>query len=582
MSNADSADDRTPTSTKPSTDREATGKYVPTNGLAMRDLPRFGSTHLSELISTRQDIADLRDEFFKPASKLARDVGYDGVRSKDLLPLTPVNDPLYLQPNHVEKGEWFAERFDALNPDEPKHPRGIHYELRGDDIPIPTAEGVETYRPDMWPMLTVGAKYALLTGSVPPERMKDEKNDPPNGKIKTTTEGNRRVERPTVPEDTEPDRVPYIVPGLWPDFGTSTPTPTTIKTVDEATFDDSDEKLDRFIDRHVRLIVRKSFGKANYKAANHQEWYIEVWCEKSNIIPDGIRQYDNVSTRPAKGGEFSFKMCYKAVQQAKQRDQNLVVIMLSDYDPKGGDMPKSVSRKVEQEAALGSDALGSYGPPIEAVVTHAALTAEQVERFDLPSNPVTSDDPGYSGQAALFENNAVEINALKSIHPDVLREAIENAIAPFVDSDLRERLKDAKERAEADAREALEELYAGERPELKDRQTGIALAFDDYNQELADEREALNERICEVNEEIEEYRERESEVRDETIGSSVTDLEKAARSVEYQDVLEGIETDLPTPNIDGPHGLADVPILDTKRTMGEQMDVYRHYDYRID
>lgn len=166
-------------------------------------------------------------------------------------------------------------------------------------------------------------------------------------------------------------------------------------------------------------------------------------------------------------------MCYRAVQQAKQRGQNLAVVLLSDYDPKGADMSKSIARKIEAEAALGEDAVGSFGPAIEAVVTHAALTPEQVEQFDLPATPIESDHAGYSGQAALFEDLAVEINALAELHPNKLRKAIKNAIAPFVDADLQSRLNDAKRRAEDRLRDELKDLYSERKPALKERQEAI-------------------------------------------------------------------------------------------------------------
>ena len=546
-----------------------------------RTCQRIGSAHLRELIDTRQDIPALREQFFKPTSKLARDIGYD-VLSEDLLPLTPGNDPLYLQENHVEKGRWFGTRFDALDPDEPIHPRGMHYKLRGTGTLIPTADGDEEYDPSHWDRLQNSAKYAQLIGVVDPQRMKDEKNHPPDGLVSTRRSGEYHVEEPIVSEDREPARDLELYPWDWPNYGYTTPTPRPIRPVDEATFDQSDEKLNRFIDSHIDRIVEESFGEVRYKAANHQDWYVEVWCEKSNIIPDGIRVHENVSERLAGGGEFSFQMCYRAVQQAKQRGQNLAVVLLSDYDPKGADMAKSISRKVEAEAALSESAAGSFGSPIEAVVTHAALTPEQVERFDLPATPIESDHAGYSGQAVLFEDLAVEINALAEIHPDELRTTTENAIAPFVDSELQSRLNDARQRAEDRFREELKVLYTEAKPGLRDRQEAIPEAFDEYNEELADEREALNEKIREVNKAIHEYRELEGEVRDGTIGSIVDDLENATRSVEYSKVLDNVEVDLPGANVPGPHGLAEPPILDTRRTMGEQLDVYRHYDYRID
>jgi hypothetical protein len=53
-------------------------------------------------------------------------------------------------------------------------------------------------------------------------------------------------------------------------------------------------------------------------------------------------------------------------------------------------------------------------------------------------------------------------------------------------------------------------------------------------------------------------------------------------SADHEAVSEGIEVDLPDPNVDG--GINDShgpPVLDTHRTIGLQLDVFRWYDPRF-
>ena len=103
-----------------------------------------------------------------------------GKKVDDFLALTKANDPFYIQPNAIEKAEWFANVWNSEG--RPRvHPRGLHYQILGKDYPFfMKGEEVE-YMNTMqcWHYMEKGAKYARLLGLVPYEYILDMKNPKP-------------------------------------------------------------------------------------------------------------------------------------------------------------------------------------------------------------------------------------------------------------------------------------------------------------------------------------------------------------------------------------------------------------------
>ena len=117
-------------------------------------------------------------------------------------------------------------------------------------------------------------------------------------------------------------------------------------------------------------------------------------------------------------------------QRAAADGRPLIVLYYSDFDPSRYNMPSSVARKLQALKKLrGHDAL-------QIQVHAAALTYEQVSRFDLPSTPLKETEQRADKWRAAWNHAQTEIDALAQLQPEVLRQIAEDAIKPFFDKTL--------------------------------------------------------------------------------------------------------------------------------------------------
>ena len=120
---------------------------------------------------------------------------------------------------------------------------------------------------------------------------------------------------------------------------------------------------------------------------------------------------------------------------------------ISDFDPAGNTMPVALARQVEfwrQE----------YAPDSELKITPVALTLEQVTHYQLPRTPIKDDDKRKRGFEDRHGTGAVELDALEGLHPGELARIVTDAIRPYFDSGLEDRLMQAEWEAEANAQAA--------------------------------------------------------------------------------------------------------------------------------
>lgn len=283
-----------------------------------------------------------------------------------------------------------------------------------------------------------------------------------------------------------------------------------------------------------------------------------------------------MTRRPAGGGEFSYDMCRNAVEIAAEREQDLVVVIISDFDPKGLDMPKSVARKIEVEAALAE-------PPIGAHVHHAAVTKEQAIEHALPTSPAktpagidegSAAAKGYEAHKDLFATYAgqepAEVNAFEARAPEAYYEAIEECVAPYYDERLFLRLHEARREA---------------RDELADR-LASSLAENDV--------EGIHETLAEA---IEEYRDRVDDVAPDGFEKQLAAYREAALQAEddleldekRKALVRALRADIEAPmkeiaeEYDTPIAMAtgrDDGVLDTERALLEQVTAYKEFDVR--
>lgn len=474
----------------------------------------------------------------------------EGITSvDDLLALNKANDPFYIQDNNRKKAEWFRdvwekegqkvkyEQWIALGkPQDDKskqkyliHPRGLHYQILGGGYQIEISGEIKEYlnTEQCWNYLQKGAKYARLLELVPYESILDEQNP-------------------------DPKNVPYY----W--------NHEEFEIKDVSIFDDISElqlhslyfdNVDDFIEDRISDILDDLFS-VTYYPLSEQPNYLEIWAEKKGVIPVDVAQEFNASIRPAGSGEFSVDMCFRGVKKAKDEKKDLHIFMLVDFDPKGRDMPKSVSRKVEYIAR---------NLEVNAFVHFVALTKEQCIKYALPTVPAknprgnSSGTKGYRTHTEMFKKFAgqdpTELNSFLAREPIAYRDTIREAISPYYDEELEDKFKEEIDRLKENVRNKLEDKFDSGKAELEEIRKELREKYDEINT-------LLNPII--------EKKEQELGLDDLT--------ERYADMVDFnvKELIEDEEFDMPEAEVED----CNNALLDTRRSYLEQIRKYKEFDIR--
>ncbi|MCW5620699.1 MAG: hypothetical protein KIS79_06300 [Burkholderiales bacterium] len=139
-------------------------------------------------------------------------------------------------------------------------------------------------------------------------------------------------------------------------------------------------------------------------------------------------------------GFSSESYLYEAAEAIAEADRETFVFLLTDNDPSGLDIEKSIRRKLPKFV----DRVGGYDKRVH--FERLGLTPEQVEQYNLPTRPTKR-----STHSKNFKGESTDLDALR---PAVLRDLIEDTILRFVNPDEVLRI----EREEELAREGLRAL----------------------------------------------------------------------------------------------------------------------------
>lgn len=188
------------------------------------------------------------------------------------------------------------------------------------------------------------------------------------------------------------------------------------------------------------------------------EHYVEVWCESRSIAGtiDGTCEELAVSLYPA-GGFTSLSLAYQAAEYINRvaRDRPAHVIYIGDYDPAGVLIDRSIERELRQHLHDG----------VVLNFHRAAITPEQIARYDLPTKPRKQGERRAPEIARTVEAEAMPAHQLR----ELLREAVEQflppdalAVARVAEQSEREGLFQLSEVLRANDIDAvLERLYSG-------------------------------------------------------------------------------------------------------------------------
>ncbi len=472
--------------------------------------------------------AETRRRIQEEATKL-------GVKVRDCIAMSPNRDPFYIgsETDYV-KANWFRDMWDqhgyiGL------HLRGFHYTLQafaGPDVLHPLPEAIR--RPDGQPYLNTPACWSYLKDVFSVARF-----------LGTIGFGVVRDKRSPFGEIWQDESYEYQ------------PFPTTID--DGVLGVEYAPKIDwgsveELAEREAKNQTEELFAAAYYDPRRYQPYYLSVWSEKDlDELRTACRGLANFV--PNVGGA-TYENAMKDLQRIRTFGKPAIIFYLSDFDPKGMDMPVSISRFFEVKS-------NDESPRIRLL--RLGVTPEQVLEFQIPRSPIKrgkAETTGTGARAyntirdifqAVYGEGAVEMDALTSRqHRGTLRRWVRDALRPWIDWDLQERVEAALQ----DAREEV--------------QRRIHDAVTEREGELSELRGTLAARIEEL-----------AQVHQETVRG----LGLEGQMAQLHDVLDTISPDLDI-EIEMPEGEAGGEerewLLDTDRGYGEQIAAYKRYDMRCD
>jgi hypothetical protein len=328
-----------------------------------------------------------------------------GCGMKDLTVLAPQNDPFRLDtPARHRDGEWLAVTAAELGlGDRTIHLRGLHYMVIGQSKPNGTPF---TNTDKDWTWLEHAAKSARWLGYIPFEQIVDQRNA-----------------APIVEVFEQLDPCPYFTVGI-------------------------DVEIPDVEDITPQADVVDFTGTQPYK--------LVIFGEKSSladVLSPLAREYGADLYLPT--GEISDTLLYQMARIGAEDRRPMVVFTFSDADPAGWQMPISIARKLQAFRA------GRF-PEIEFQVRRIALTPGQVREYGLPSTPLKDEEKRADKWRQAMGTEQTEIDALATLRPDLLVTIVRDALDPFFDRTLDERVAQARSRWLHEARAALDDQLDAE------------------------------------------------------------------------------------------------------------------------
>jgi hypothetical protein len=325
----------------------------------------------------------------------------------DLTVLGLLRDPYRLDtPANHALGQWFAVQVERLVPTGATvHLRGLHYRLVAvGDVVKPNGQLYRNTDPDYVWFGERAARAARWLGYVEFERIVDERNAEP--------EVYGRPSHPVI--------VPSSQVSLHSGLGLST------------------HGIGAEMREQLRFGAEGAMPTVScYVSSAHQPYRIVFIGEKVSLKPvlqPIAQRVHGDLILPT--GELSDTLLFGLAERAAEDGDSTVVLYFSDFDPAGYHMPVNVSRKLQALREV-------RFPDLDIAVYPVALTFEQVRDLDLPSTPLKDTEQRRDRWREHWGHEQTEIDALAALRPDALRDIAEQAVAPFWDPTLADRIRQA-------------------------------------------------------------------------------------------------------------------------------------------
>ena len=319
---------------------------------------------------------------------------------KSLTVLASKNDPFRQDTDSGHRdGQWLADQIAMLRLSMPRHLRGLHYVLLGrikpNGLPYANTEAD-------WTWLSEGAaKAARWLGYVDFDSIIDQRNDEPEV-IEWTPNGRPR-------------------PSIAFDFSIYLP--------------EADDLVPKV-------------GLGGFVGA--QPYKIVLVGEKSSlraVLAPLARRYQADLYLPT--GEISETQAHRMATVALADGRPLRVFYFADADPSGWQMAISLARKLQGLTTIG---LG----PEDWAIYRVALTPAQVQQYGLPETPLKETEKRANKWFQAYGVMQTEIDALATLQPALLTTLATEALSPFFDSTLADRVAAVRDRWITEAQTAVD------------------------------------------------------------------------------------------------------------------------------
>jgi hypothetical protein len=177
-----------------------------------------------------------------------------------------------------------------------------------------------------------------------------------------------------------------------------------------------------------------------------QPVYIEIWTEATGMLPQlaAVADRYSVPVYSAAGGFSGLCGVRSIVDHALQRNVPTVVLHVGDFDPHGEDIFRAITEDaaafLRVDRVIGTQRL---------IPERVALTSEQVEQHDLPTDPIekSRSKSHESMNERWRKRHGNRTCQLEALRPDVLAGIVRSAIERHLDLELLAHHEDV-ERAE--------------------------------------------------------------------------------------------------------------------------------------
>lgn len=352
---------------------------------------------------------------------------------RKFLALSANNDPFYCgMPAQVEKAKWFADLWQQFGYISGVHIRRMHYQIVSQSPPVKMVNGKPYENTETcWDELGKASQAARYLDLVDPECFVDRRNGAPVDNI---------------------------------DYDTD------LHVYSYATGDSDDMPT---------LPEFSSVPRLYSSVTSPQRYHLEMWCEKStqdDTLRPLAQEYGAALQYGL--GELSITLALEALRRFEKSGKPARIFYISDFDPAGRNMPRSMASKLQyQNIKKGFD--------LDIKLFPIILTPEQVKEYNLPRTPIKDSDKRKDKFEKRFGVGATELDALEALYPGSLRTMLVEELDRYYDHELEDAVNQYERKTDNDLKQLGDRVrapYQDTISNLDDEWQAIRLRFE---QEIA-------------------------------------------------------------------------------------------------